>query len=66
MISKAIQKQKSTLFADKLADEARPLVAVLWEYFVITMVAYFIYSIVCSLVQNYLNEEEDKKKGKTD
>jgi hypothetical protein len=66
MISKAIQKQKNTLFAEKLTDEARPLVAVLWEYFVIAMVAYFIYSIICSLVQNYLNEEEDKKKDKSD
>jgi hypothetical protein len=48
------------LFAEKIEEEARPLIAVLWEYFVIAMVAYFIFSIINSLVQNYLNEEEEK------
>lgn len=52
----AIEKQKKTLFAENVADEARPLIAMLWEYFVMAMIAYFIYSIVNSLVQNYLNE----------
>lgn len=53
-LNQAIEKQKKTLFAEKIEDEARPLIAVLWEYFVIAMVAYFIYSIINSLVQNYL------------
>jgi len=52
------------LFSDKVSDEARPFIAQLWEYFVIAMVTYFIYSIICSLVQNYLNEEEEKKNKK--
>ena len=56
----AIDKQKKTLFADKVAEEARPLIAQLWEYFVIAMVVYFIYSIINSLVQNYLQEEAEK------
>jgi uncharacterized membrane protein YvlD (DUF360 family) len=41
----------------------------IWEYFVMAMITYFIYSIINSLVQNYLNEQdevEDKKKGKRD
>ena len=58
----AIEKQKKTLFAEKIEEENRPLVAVLWEYFVIAMVVYFIYSIINSLVQDYLNEQETKKK----
>ena len=65
----AINKQKKTLFAEKVADEARPLIAMIWEYFVMAMIAYFIYSIINSLVQNYLNEEEEatkQKKGKRD
>lgn len=65
----AINKQKKTLFAEKVADEARPLIAMIWEYFVIAMIAYFIYSIINSLVQNYLNEEQEgtkQKKGKRD
>jgi hypothetical protein len=66
MVSKAIDKQKKTLFAEKIADEARPLIAVIWEYFVIAMVAYFIYSIINSLVQNYLQEEDDEKNKKDD
>ena len=58
----AIDKQKRTLFAEVIADEARPLIAVIWEYFVMAMITYFIYSIINSLVQNYLNEEEEKEK----
>lgn len=64
LVQGAINKQKKTLFAEKVEDEARPLIAVVWEYFVIAMVAYFIYSIICSLVQNYLNEQEDEKDKK--
>lgn len=60
----AIEKQKKTLFAEKIEEEARALIAILWEYFVIAMVTYFIYSIINSLVQNYLQEEEDKKDQK--
>jgi vacuole membrane protein 1 len=70
----AIEKQKKTLFAEKVEDEARPLIAMLWEYFVMAMIAYFVYSIINSLVQNYLNEQGDqnsdnknkKKKSKSD
>ncbi len=54
----AIDKQKKTLFAETVAEEARPLIAMIWEYFVMLMIAYFVYSIINSLVQNYLNEEE--------
>lgn len=69
----AIDKQKKTLFAETVTEEARPLIAMLWEYFVMAMIAYFIYSIISSLVQNYLNEQENsevdeknKKKKKKD
>ena len=67
--SGAISKQKLTLFSDKVADETRPLIAVVWEYFVMAMIAYFVYSIINSLVQNYLQEEDEEasksnKKGK--
>ena len=46
----AIAKQKKTLFAENVADEARPLIAEVWEYFVMAMIAYFVYSIINSLV----------------
>ena len=46
----AIAKQKKTLFAENVADEARPLIAVVWEYFVMAMIAYFVYSSINSLV----------------
>ncbi len=69
----AIDKQKKTLFAESVTEEARPLIAMLWEYFVMAMIAYFVYSIINSLVQNYLNEQENseeeennKKKKKRD
>lgn len=63
IVQGAIDKQKKTLFAENIEEEARPLVAVLWEYFVILMVAYFIYSIINSLVQDYLNTEQEEKKS---
>lgn len=50
IMSGAIQKQKMTLFAENATEEARPLIAVVWEYIVISMVVYFIYSIISSLV----------------
>lgn len=46
----AIDKQKKTLFAETVTEEARPLIAMLWEYFVMAMIAYFVYSIINSLV----------------
>jgi hypothetical protein len=49
-VQKAIAKQKKTLFAENVADEARPLIAMIWEYFVMAMIAYFVYSIINSLV----------------
>ena len=65
IMQNAIDKQKKTLFAETTTEEARPLIAMLWEYFVIFMVLYFVYSIINSLVQNYLNEQDEKKqKGK--
>ncbi len=54
LLQNAISKQKNTLFAETIAEEARPLIAVLWEYFVMAMIAYFVYSIINSLVQNHL------------
>eukprot|EP00347_Sterkiella_histriomuscorum_P000568 403375347 len=66
MLNTAIEKQKKTLFAEKVEDEARPLVAQLWEYFVIAMVLYFVYSIINSLVQNYLNEQDSEEEKQKD
>jgi len=63
-LQNAINKQKKTLFSEKIADEARPLIAVIWEYFVMAMITYFVYSIINSLVQNYLNEEAEKTSEK--
>ena len=48
--STAIEKQKKTLFSDVIEDEGRPLIAMIWEYFVLAMITYFIYSIINSLV----------------
>lgn len=56
------------MFSEKVGDESKPLIAALWEYFVAAMILYFVVSIVNSLVQNYLHEQEehdDEKKKKT-
>ena len=58
----AIEKQKKNLFSAKVQDEAKPLVAMVWEYFVIGMIVYFVISIINSLTQNYLQEEYDQQK----
>ena len=60
-IQGVIDKQKKTLFSEKIEEEARHPVAMVWEYFVLAMVAYFVYSILNSLVQNYLNEQDEEK-----
>ena len=57
-----IEKQKKTLFSEVIAEESRPLIAVIWEYFVMAMIIYFIYSIISSLVQNYLQEQDEEEK----
>lgn len=49
ILTSAIEKQKSTLFSEKVGDEAKPLIAVVWEYFVMAMILYFLVSIVNSL-----------------
>jgi len=58
-LTSAIDKQKQALFSEKTSDEAKPLIGVLWEYFVAAMILYFVVSIINSLVQNYLQEQEE-------
>lgn len=62
-LSSAIEKQKKALFSEVVAEESKPLIAMLWEYFVIAMIVYFLVSIINSLTQNYLQEEEDAKES---
>lgn len=66
-LTNAIDKQKKALFSEASGDEAKPLVAALWEYFVAAMILYFVVSIINSLVQNYVQEQHDEeaKKKKT-
>lgn len=66
-LTNAIDKQKKALFSESSGDEAKPLVAALWEYFVAAMILYFVVSIINSLVQNYVQEQHDDeaKKKKT-
>ena len=64
-MSKAIEKQKNALFSNKTGDEEKPLIASLWEILVGLMILYFVMSIVNSLVQNYLSEEDTHDEEKT-
>ncbi len=61
-LSSALEKQKQALYQEKTEDEAKPLIGQLWEILVILMIAYFLVSIIHSLVQNYLKEEDMNKK----
>jgi hypothetical protein len=66
MFLDGVNKQKDILFKELVEEQAQPWVAYLWERFILLMVVGFVYSILNSLVQNHLKEEEEaqKKKGK--
>lgn len=66
VLTSAIEKQKQTLFSEKTGDESKPLIANIWEIFVIGMITYFAMSIINSLVQNYLNEQDTEGGEKKD
>lgn len=40
----------------KLAPQDKPMISVLWDYFLMGMIAFFIISTINSLVNNHLNE----------
>lgn len=63
ILSTALEKQKKSLFHgnSQNLDENKPLIAILWEGFIILMVVYFLYSIVNSLVNERLKENENNK-----
>lgn len=69
-ISDFLIKQKRNLHNPHVNEE-KPLIAQLWDVFIICMVAFFVISILNSAVQNYLvrnmqeKEEENKGKGKS-
>jgi vacuole membrane protein 1 len=65
-LSSALQKQKKSLFHGDAAnlDESKPLIAKLWEGFIILMVLYFLNSIINSLVNERLAEKEKALKQK--
>jgi large-conductance mechanosensitive channel len=53
------------LFSEKTGDEPKPLIATLWEFFVMAMIAYFVISIINSSVQEYVNEQKEKDNEKS-
>jgi hypothetical protein len=60
LLSSALDKQKKSLFHGNAEgiDENKPLIAVLWEGFIILMVIFFLYSIINSLVNERLKKNE--------
>jgi hypothetical protein len=64
MFLDGVNKQKDILFKEVVEETAQPWVAYLWERFILLMVFGFIYSILNSLVQNHLKEEEEAQKEK--
>lgn len=62
-LSNALEKQKKSLFhGDALnLEENKPLIATIWEIFIILMVVYFLISIINSLVNEKLREKQQNK-----
>ncbi|CAK61214.1 unnamed protein product (macronuclear) [Paramecium tetraurelia] len=67
-LSDLLDKQRQQLRDPSLFKEGtKPLLAQLWDYFIILMIGFFMISIVNSLVAQYVTEQEqEKKKNKKD
>ncbi|CAD8111560.1 unnamed protein product [Paramecium primaurelia] len=62
-LSDLLDKQRKQLRDPSLFKEGtKPLLAQLWDYFIILMIGFFMISIVNSLVAQYVTEQEQEKK----
>ncbi|CAK64980.1 unnamed protein product (macronuclear) [Paramecium tetraurelia] len=62
-LSELLDKQRKQLRDPSLFKEGtKPLLAQLWDYFIILMIGFFMISIVNSLVAQYVSEQEQEKK----
>jgi len=60
-----LEKQKRKLYEAKVADEDQPLLAKIWNYVIMIMIAYFIYAFLNAIVQNQLKYDEEAKTKKS-
>lgn len=59
-LSKGFEKQKDAFYHPKNVDvESKPLVGYLWDFFLMGMVGYFLFSIVSGLIQEKAIELRD-------
>lgn len=64
-LTSSLEKQKAVLHDPTLFKEGeKPLVAQLWDYFILGMIVFFLVSIINSLVGQYCEEQEQKEKEK--
>ncbi|KRW99940.1 hypothetical protein PPERSA_12616 [Pseudocohnilembus persalinus] len=64
-LSEMLEKNKRTLTISQDIEEGdKPLVAQLWDYFIILMISYFLLSTVNSLAQGYLEEQKQEMQKK--
>lgn len=64
-LSSILLKQKYAI-TNVVMEGEKPLVALLWDYFIILMISYFLVSIVNSLAQGHLNDLKEEEKAKKD
>lgn len=60
-LSAMLEKQKVLLHTKEVNVEEKPLIAQVWEIFIIGMIVYFLVSIINSSVNQYLDEQEEEK-----
>lgn len=57
-----LERQKSKLYEHDGKDEQESIIAKLWGYVVLSMIAYFVYAFLNAIVQSRLKEDAKKNK----
>lgn len=57
-----LEKQKSKLYEHDVKDEQESIIAKLWGYVILAMIAYFLYAFLNAIVQFRLKEDAKKNK----
>ncbi len=62
-LSSALEKQKRKLFhsTNDSLDEPKPLISIIWEFIITTMILYFLYSMINSIVNDRLQSKFEQE-----
>lgn len=66
IMKERLEKQKKTLYGSNHQGEEANMIAIVWNYVIGLMIAYFIYAFLNAIVQNQLKYEEEVRHKKED